>query len=233
MSTNWGAAQYSRALDTLGTGVQDRGIQKIYRSKKSFGIPGDFWAPSNFPSLPQGPVTNDIPFLDETSDLFYLNSAGGRRMVVPVKAGQIVKMRIVVQGFATANSVLAGVGGFSLDFHPATTFLPSYGNKPRRDYPVYTTAVSDVSTFSHPFTYDEEYYFQMHSLVDELGVTDISGINRLSISQKNRYAVGVAGNITHRAPFATSCRIYMQKLETEISVLQNMVEFSNSEVLIS
>lgn len=233
MTTNWGPAQYSRALDTLGTGVQDRGIQKIYRSKKSFGATSNVWRPDNFPSLPQGPVTNDIPFLDETSDLFYLNAAGNRRMVVPVKSGQIVKMRIVVQGFATVTSHLAGVGGFSLDFHPATTFLPSYGNEPRRDYPVYTTAVSDVSTFSHPFTYDEEYYFYMPSLVDELGVTDVPGIQRLTVAQRNRYAVGVAGNISFTAPFATEAQIYMQKLETEISVLQNMVEFSNSEVLIS
>jgi hypothetical protein len=220
--------------------VQDRGVQQIYRSRKTW-VPNDFsWRPPNVPSRPQGIFSNnDLPFLDTTSEYYFLNQNGDGRIAIPTRKGQIVKMRIVAQGFATAEPAagITGVGGMYMEIYPQTNFLPAFGDIARRDYPVNitvaTTTPSPGPTYSIPFTYDEEYYFEVPSMVEELGVTDLPGFQRLTPTEKNRFGVGVRGQILTNSPWISDFGCYFQKLETEISVLQNYVEFSNSERLIS
>lgn len=234
MSTNWGAAQYGLARDTLGTGVQDRGIQKFYYHGATYA-PNNLWDEDNLPFVTPG-VNFTIPWFDEKSPYSFrsTDNPDRARFIVPVKKDQMVKLRLKVRGWFGSALNPEGVdayGGFTLSARPSGLVegLQSPTNEGRVWYPVMTLSASTNigARYYQAFSYEHTYFFKMtFPLVETTGVTSASDIHRLTETQKINSSFGISTNMGVFAPTTDDAKIYIQHLETEISIFQNFSEYS-------
>lgn len=234
MSTNWGAAQYGLARDTLGTGVQDRGIQKFYYHGATYS-PSTLWDAQNLPSTTTG-VNLTLPWFDEKSPYFFRTTADPDRprFIVPAKKDQMIKLRLKTRGwFGTALNPegVDAYGSFSLAVRPngLVDGLQSPTQEGRVWYPVMVLGASASlgGRYYQAFSYEHTYFFKMKlPLVETTGVTSANDIHRLTETQKINSSFGITTLMGTTAPTTDDAKLYIQHLESEISIFQNFSEFS-------
>ena len=238
MSTNWGAAQYGLANDTLGSGVQDRGVQKFYYHGSTYS-PDAIWEPNNLPTV-TAPVDFTIPWFDAKSPYYFTTTANPERprFIPLVKKGQFVKLRVKARGWITAglSPVQDGFGGFTMSVRPSglVNGLGSAANEGRVWLPslVLGASTSLSGRYVIPFSYEHTYFFTMQfPLVETTGITRSAELHLANETQKINSSFGMSCQFGSFSPTTVDDKLYFQHLETEISILQNFSEYSVSNVV--